>query len=101
MFEFNLVPQLESYIILKFKLITNGKEARRYHRNGRGQVSIFLHIENYHRVNCSFYFKIGACRHGDNCTRIHLKPTMSQTLLIPHMYDNPPAAIALAGGKES
>lgn len=50
------------------------------------------------KVNCSFYFKIGACRHGDNCTRIHLKPTMSQTILIPHMYDNPPAAIALSGG---
>jgi splicing factor U2AF subunit len=50
------------------------------------------------KVNCSFYFKIGACRHGDNCTRIHLKPTQSQTMVIPHMYDNPPAAIALSGG---
>ena len=50
------------------------------------------------RVNCPFYFKIGACRHGDNCTRTHLKPTLSQTVVITHMYDNPPAAIALAGG---
>lgn len=50
------------------------------------------------KVNCPFYFKIGSCRHGDNCTRTHLKPTMSQTLLLTHMYDNPPAAIALAGG---
>lgn len=31
-----------------------------------------------HRVNCSFYFKIGACRHGDRCSRIHNKPTFSQ-----------------------
>lgn len=30
------------------------------------------------RVNCSFYFKIGACRHGDRCSRIHNKPTFSQ-----------------------
>jgi len=50
------------------------------------------------KVNCPFYFKIGSCRHGDNCTRTHLKPTMSQTMLLTHMYDNPPAAIALAGG---
>jgi splicing factor U2AF subunit len=50
------------------------------------------------KVNCSFYFKIGACRHGDNCTRIHLKPTQSQTIVIPHMYDNPPVAIALSEG---
>ncbi|KAJ9596127.1 hypothetical protein L9F63_012711, partial [Diploptera punctata] len=30
------------------------------------------------KVNCSFYFKIGACRHGDRCSRIHNKPTFSQ-----------------------
>ena len=21
------------------------------------------------KVNCPFYYKIGACRHGDSCTR--------------------------------
>ncbi len=26
------------------------------------------------KVNCSFFFKIGACRHGDKCTRLHYKP---------------------------
>ncbi|XP_045844803.1 splicing factor U2AF 26 kDa subunit isoform X6 [Meles meles] len=30
------------------------------------------------KVNCSFYFKIGACRHGDQCSRLHNKPTFSQ-----------------------
>uniref|UniRef100_A0A8C6AFH0 U2 small nuclear RNA auxiliary factor 1 like 4 n=1 Tax=Monodon monoceros TaxID=40151 RepID=A0A8C6AFH0_MONMO len=30
------------------------------------------------KVNCSFYFKIGACRHGDRCSRLHNKPTFSQ-----------------------
>uniref|UniRef100_A0A2K5QMZ6 U2 small nuclear RNA auxiliary factor 1 like 4 n=1 Tax=Cebus imitator TaxID=2715852 RepID=A0A2K5QMZ6_CEBIM len=29
------------------------------------------------KVNCSFYFKIGACRHGDRYSRLH-KPTFSQ-----------------------
>lgn len=43
------------------------------------------------KVNCPFYFKIGACRHGDNCGRTHLRPHFSQTLLIPHLYIPPPA----------
>ncbi|XP_074241789.1 splicing factor U2AF 26 kDa subunit [Saimiri boliviensis] len=30
------------------------------------------------KVNCSFYLKIGACRHGDRCSRLHNKPTFSQ-----------------------
>ncbi|KAL0482546.1 splicing factor U2AF 35 kDa subunit [Acrasis kona] len=41
------------------------------------------------KFNCPFYWKIGACRHGDRCTRNHNKPVYSQTLLIPHMYPNP------------
>lgn len=38
------------------------------------------------KVNCPFYFKIGACRHGDGCSRTHLRPHFSQTLMIPHLY---------------
>lgn len=30
-----------------------------------------------------------ACRHGDRCSRLHNKPTISQTILIPNMYQNP------------
>lgn len=41
------------------------------------------------KVNCPFYFKMGACRHGDQCERKHLKPTLSQTLLLNHMFPNP------------
>jgi len=41
-------------------------------------------------VNCSFYLKIGTCRHGKQCTKKHLKPNFSQTLLLPHLY-LPPA----------
>ncbi|KAL1922765.1 uncharacterized protein VTP21DRAFT_9141 [Calcarisporiella thermophila] len=41
------------------------------------------------KVNCSFYFKIGACRHGDRCSRKHVKPTFSQTILLPNVFHNP------------
>ncbi|XP_047131439.1 splicing factor U2AF 26 kDa subunit isoform X1 [Hydra vulgaris] len=41
------------------------------------------------KVNCSFYFKIGACRHGDKCSRLHNKPTYSQTILLQNMFQNP------------
>ena len=55
-------------------------------------------LTNNSRVNCPFYFKIGACRHGDTCTRIHNKPVVSQTILINHIYENPPAAVAFSDG---
>jgi splicing factor U2AF 35 kDa subunit len=41
------------------------------------------------KVNCSFYFKIGACRHGDRCNRQHNRPTFSQTVLIYNWFQNP------------
>lgn len=41
------------------------------------------------RVNCPFYFKIGACRHGDRCSRLHNRPTISPTLLLSNMYLRP------------
>lgn len=41
------------------------------------------------RVNCPFYFRIGACRHGDRCSRTHLRPLFAQTVMIPHMYAQP------------
>jgi len=40
------------------------------------------------RALCPFYMKIGACRHGDQCSRQHTKPTGAQTLLLAHMYPN-------------
>ncbi|KAH3767629.1 splicing factor U2af subunit [Pelomyxa schiedti] len=46
------------------------------------------------RVNCPFFFKMGACRHGDKCSRIHSRPTISQTLLLSHMYLNPIAGLS-------
>ena len=40
-------------------------------------------------MNCPFYFKIGACRHSDRCSRLHHKPAFSPTLLVQHLYQHP------------
>jgi splicing factor U2AF subunit len=36
-------------------------------------------------------------RHGDRCSRIHNKPTISQTLLMPNMYHNPALQVTPSG----
>eukprot|EP00527_Entomoneis_sp_CCMP2396_P001482 CAMPEP_0198140262 /NCGR_PEP_ID=MMETSP1443-20131203/3454_1 /TAXON_ID=186043 /ORGANISM="Entomoneis sp., Strain CCMP2396" /LENGTH=235 /DNA_ID=CAMNT_0043802635 /DNA_START=164 /DNA_END=868 /DNA_ORIENTATION=+ len=48
-----------------------------------------IHGTEEDKVNCPFYFKIGACRHSDRCSRLHHKPAFSQTLLFQHMYKSP------------
>jgi splicing factor U2AF subunit len=50
------------------------------------------------KVNCPFYAKIGACRHGDRCSRLHNKPLFSQSVALLHMYQNPLAHLAALGG---
>jgi splicing factor U2AF subunit len=57
-----------------------------------------IHGTEEDKVNCPFYFKIGACRHGDKCSRQHHKPAFSETVLIQHMWNNPMCSIASAGG---
>ncbi|KAI8775482.1 splicing factor U2AF 26 kDa subunit-like isoform X2 [Biomphalaria glabrata] len=53
------------------------------------------------KVNCSFYFKIGACRHGDRCSRLHNRPTFSQTILLQNLYLNPQNAALTADGSHT
>jgi splicing factor U2AF subunit len=48
-----------------------------------------IHGTEEDKVNCPFYYKIGACRHGDRCSRLHNKPAFSPTLLIKHIYRHP------------
>ncbi|XP_051023050.1 splicing factor U2AF 35 kDa subunit-like [Acomys russatus] len=50
------------------------------------------------KVNCSFYFKIGACRHGERCSRLHNKPTFSQTVVLLNIYRNPQSSAQPADG---
>ncbi|KAJ1606952.1 U2AG splicing factor U2AF U2snRNP auxilliary factor small subunit [Cryptosporidium canis] len=52
------------------------------------------------RVNCPFYWKIGACRHGEQCSRNHYKPANSPTVIMKHMYENGPIALAISEGQE-
>mmetsp|Transcript_9154 Transcript_9154/g.11383 ORF Transcript_9154/g.11383 Transcript_9154/m.11383 type:complete len:321 (+) Transcript_9154:59-1021(+) len=58
---------------------------------GRGGA---IHLARIHgteedRVNCPFFFKIGACRHADRCSRLHHRPAFSPTILIKHIYRHP------------
>lgn len=48
------------------------------------------------RVNCPFYYKIGACRHGTRCSRVHNKPLFSPTLLLENLYQSPDQILASA-----
>lgn len=48
------------------------------------------------RVNCPFYLRIGACRNGDHCPRLHNRPTISQTLMLARMYHNTPESLQIA-----
>ena len=57
-----------------------------------------IHGTEEDKVNCPFYFKIGACRHGDRCSRQHHRPPFSQTILIEHMWQNPMCIIIASGG---
>lgn len=48
-----------------------------------------VHGTELDRVNCPYFYKVGACRHGEICSRRHNKPKFSQTLLVKHMWLNP------------
>jgi len=56
---------------------------------GGAQKLARVHGTELDRVNCPFFYKVGSCRHGENCSRRHNKPKFSQTLLIKHMWLNP------------
>lgn len=45
---------------------------------------------------CPFYLRIGSCRHGDQCSRMHNKPKRSTALIIVHMYINLPEGLTIA-----
>lgn len=50
------------------------------------------------RIVCQFYTKIGACRHGEGCSRIHNKPKQSPTVLVKNMYYNPALKMSIVDG---
>jgi len=48
-----------------------------------------IHGTEEDKVNCPFYFKIGACRHADRCSHLHHRSAFSQTILVKHIYGIP------------
>lgn len=56
--------------------------------------------ESEHKIHCPFYYKIGACRHGDQCSRLHNRPTSSRSILLMHLYPAPPEAVAIASEED-
>lgn len=52
------------------------------------------------RVNCPFYFKIGSCRNGDRCNRIHQRPDKSQYMWVPHMYPASSETLAVSNDED-
>jgi splicing factor U2AF subunit len=50
------------------------------------------------KVNCPFFYKMGACRHGAQCDRKHHHPLISPTVMVPHLYQNPLAHVFRTSG---
>ncbi|CAK8673251.1 unnamed protein product [Clavelina lepadiformis] len=42
---------------------------------------------NNNRVPCQFYDKVGSCRFGDFCSRLHEKPSRTNTILLRGMFN--------------
>lgn len=85
-----------------------GRGDREYssNRSGGNSRGGALHLARIHgteedRVNCPFYFKIGACRHGDRCSRQHHMPAFSPTILIKHIYQHPVRLAELRAAERS
>ncbi|KAK5609468.1 hypothetical protein CRENBAI_007978 [Crenichthys baileyi] len=54
------------------------------------EAPVTVHSENFGTerdvANCPFFLKTGACRFGDRCSRKHMYPTSSPTLLVRGMF---------------
>ncbi|KAJ1434698.1 hypothetical protein B484DRAFT_417361 [Ochromonadaceae sp. CCMP2298] len=96
-------PAAEERVSVKMSLAQLRVFIAMYRGRDQGPRGGAEHLARIHgteedKVNCPFYFKIGACRHGDKCSRQHHRPPFSETILIQHMWNNPTIAIASAGG---
>lgn len=59
--------------------------------NGYGPMPESLNVNTNTRPDqplCPFFSKVAACRFRDNCSRNHIRPGISNTLLIPGFYKN-------------
>lgn len=59
--------------------------------NGLGPLPKSINVNTSTRPDqplCPFFSKVAACRFRDNCSRNHIRPGISDTLLIPGFYKN-------------
>lgn len=59
--------------------------------NGLGPLPESINVASSTRPDqplCPFFSKVAACRFRDNCSRNHVRPGISNTLLIPGFYKN-------------
>jgi len=59
--------------------------------NGLGPLPESINVNTNTRPDqplCPFFSKVAACRFRDNCSRNHVRPGISDTLLIPGFYTN-------------
>ncbi|OHT11602.1 Splicing factor U2af small subunit A [Tritrichomonas foetus] len=47
------------------------------------------------QIYCTFFQRAGACMHGEACSRMHIRPLISKTLLLSNIYPNPLKFISL------
>jgi splicing factor U2AF subunit len=48
-----------------------------------------VEYRSYTPDSCSFWDKVGACRHGNKCAKYHNKPKRSRTVVFWKIYRNP------------
>jgi len=60
-------------------------------RHRRGRHGVYGTEED--PINCSFYLRMGACRHGDNCPKKHPVPPFSQTVMFEHLWIPPKSVL--------
>lgn len=65
------------------------RQNREHGHHPRKRQRKFLYNSGEGLLLCSFYTKVGACRHYGRCTKRHIDPTVSNTIKISNLYPNP------------
>lgn len=76
---------------LKEKMNAKFIEEIEMYINGLGPLPESINVNTSTRPDqplCPFFGKVAACRFRDNCSRNHVRPGISDTLLIPGFYKN-------------
>ncbi|KAK7448157.1 hypothetical protein BaRGS_00040134 [Batillaria attramentaria] len=80
---FLYVPILYLLSVMIWQTWHNPLAPAHYTGNTGSQQEIIRDINR-----CPFFAKTGACRFGDRCSRVHVRPESSTILLIPGMFES-------------